>query len=109
MSDNTPAKFITVWTWHYDESALYILCKVNANSNKLLEKFEPHSFFRLQYQLFTMTTFFEIIVYRQELSFSWSPFCRKHYGVPTCFSVIRLVWNKLPAVASSLYLIGHRT
>ena len=48
MSDNTPAKFITVWPWHHDERALYILSKVNDNSNKLLEKFEPHSSFRFQ-------------------------------------------------------------
>ena len=60
MSDNTPAKFITVWPWHHDEPALYILCKVNADSNKLFENFEPHSSFRFQYQLLTMTTFFEV-------------------------------------------------
>ena len=57
MSDNTPAKFITVWPWHHDERALYILSKVNVNSNKLLEKFEPHSSFPFQYRLLTMTTF----------------------------------------------------
>ena len=63
MGDNTLAKFITVWPWQHDELALYILCKVNANSNKLLEKFEPHSSFRFQYRLLTMTTFFEIAVF----------------------------------------------
>ena len=51
-----------VWHWHHDEPALYILCKVNANSNKLLEKFEPHSSFWFQYRLLTMTTLFEIAV-----------------------------------------------
>ena len=51
-----------VWPWHHDEPALYILCKVNANSNKLLEKFEPYSSFRFQYRLLTTTTFFEIAV-----------------------------------------------
>ena len=45
MNDNTPAKFITVRLWHHDEPALYILSRVNANSNELLEKFEPHSSF----------------------------------------------------------------
>ena len=25
MSDNAPAKFVTVWPWHYDEPALYIM------------------------------------------------------------------------------------
>ena len=25
MSDNRPAKVFTVWPWHYDEPALYIL------------------------------------------------------------------------------------
>ena len=63
MSDNLPAKFIAVWPWHHDEPALYILCKVNDNSNKLLEKFEPCSSFRFQYRLLTMTTFSEIAVY----------------------------------------------
>ena len=62
MSDNAPVKFITVWPWHHDEPALYILCKVNSNSNKLLEKFESHSSFGFQYRLLTMTTFFEIAV-----------------------------------------------
>ena len=64
MNDNTPAKFVTVWPWHHDEPALYMLRKVNANSNKLLEKFEPHSSFRFQYRLLTMTTFFKIVVFR---------------------------------------------
>ena len=35
-----------------------ILCKVDANSNKLLELLEPHSSFRFQHRLLTMTTFF---------------------------------------------------
>ena len=25
MSDNAPAKVVTVWPWHYDEPALYIM------------------------------------------------------------------------------------
>ena len=33
------------------------------NSNKSLGLVEPHSSFRFQYRLFTMTTFFEIAVY----------------------------------------------
>ena len=40
-----------------------ILCKVNANSNILLELLEPHSSFRFQYRLLTMTAFLEIAVY----------------------------------------------
>ena len=40
-----------------------IFCKVNANSDKLLEFLGPHSSFRFQYRLLTMTTFFEIAVY----------------------------------------------
>ena len=54
MNDNTTAKFITVWLWHHDEPALYILCKINANSNKLHEKFELHSSFQFQSQLLTI-------------------------------------------------------
>ena len=60
LSDNASAKLITLWPW---QPALYILCKVNANSNNLLEKFEPHSSFRFQYRLETMTTFFKIAVF----------------------------------------------
>ena len=56
MSDDAPAKVVTVWPWHYDEPALYLLCKVNANSNKLFWLLEPHSSFWFQYRL-TMTTF----------------------------------------------------
>ena len=40
-----------------------IFCKVDANSNKLSVLLEPHSSFRFEYQLLTMTTFFEIVVY----------------------------------------------
>ena len=40
-----------------------ILCKFNANSNKLLELFEPHSSFQFHYRLLTMIIFFEIVVY----------------------------------------------
>ena len=66
MCDNTPAKFITVRPWHHDEPELLILCRVNANSNRLLEKFEPHSSFRFQYRLLTMTIVFEIAVYTDQ-------------------------------------------
>ena len=45
MSDNAPAKVVTVWPWHYDEPALYIFCKVDDNSNKLLVLLEPNSSF----------------------------------------------------------------
>ena len=44
MSDNAPAKFdkfVTVWPWYFGESALYIFCKVNANSNILMVVLEP--------------------------------------------------------------------
>ena len=47
MNDNMSPKLITVWLWYHDEPALNILCKVNAKSNKLLEKFEPHGSFRV--------------------------------------------------------------
>ena len=40
-----------------------ILCKVNANSNKLFLLFERHNSFRFQYRLLTMITFCEIVVY----------------------------------------------
>ena len=44
-----------------------ILCKVNANSNKSFLPFEPHSSFRFQYRLLTMTTFFVIVVCTENL------------------------------------------
>ena len=62
MSNITPVKIVSVWPWHHDEPALSILCKVIANSNRLLEKFDPHSSFRFQYRLLTITTSFEIAV-----------------------------------------------
>ena len=39
-----------------------ILCKVNADGNKLLVLLETHSSFRFQYGLLTMITFSEIAV-----------------------------------------------
>ena len=41
-----------------------LFCKVNAKSNKLFVLLEPHSSFRFQYGLSTMTTCFEIAVYK---------------------------------------------
>ena len=58
-----PVKFVTVWPWHYDEPALYIMQSQCYNSSELLELIEPHSSFRFQYRLLTMTTYFEIAVY----------------------------------------------
>ena len=40
-----------------------ILCRVSAYSNKLCVLLEPHSSFRFQYRLLSMTAFFEIAVY----------------------------------------------
>ena len=37
----------------------YIFCKVNANGDKMFVLLEPHSFFRFQYRLLTMTSFSE--------------------------------------------------
>ena len=61
MSDNMPAKFITVWPWHHDESALYLF---SANSNKLHEKFGTPQFLLVPVltTVLTMTIFFEIAV-----------------------------------------------
>ena len=39
-----------------------------AYSSKLCVLLEPHSSFQFQYQLLTMTTFFEIAVYRWSIS-----------------------------------------
>ena len=49
MSDNTPAKVVVVWLCHYMMSLHSMLCKVNANSNKLFLLLEAHSSFRFQY------------------------------------------------------------
>ena len=55
MSDNAPAKVVTVQPGHYDEPVLYtILYKVNANSKKLFVLLELHSSFWLQYRLMTV-------------------------------------------------------
>ena len=49
---------LTVLPWQYMMNQHYIFCKIDANSNKLFVLLEPHSSFRFQYRLLTMTTFF---------------------------------------------------
>ena len=66
MSD-VPAKDVTLLPWQYLMNLHSIFCKIDANSNKLSVLLEPHSSFRLQYRLLTMTTFFEIAVYLKVL------------------------------------------
>ena len=61
MNDNTPAKFITVWLWHHDEPAQYILCKVNLIVINYLRNVNPTV--PVSTIDMTMTTFFEIAVY----------------------------------------------
>ena len=63
MSDNVPAKVVTVLLWQYIMNLHSIFSKTDANSSKLFVLLEPHNSFRLQYRLLTMTTFFEIAVY----------------------------------------------
>ena len=57
-----PAKVVTVFPWQYMMNLHSLFCKIDANSNKLFVLLEPHSSFRFQYRLLTMTTFFEIAV-----------------------------------------------
>ena len=63
LSDNAPAKVVILYGHGIMVNLHPILCKVNASSNKLFILLEPHSSFRSQYRLLTMTTFFEIAVY----------------------------------------------
>ena len=63
ISDNMPTNVVVVLPWKYMMNLHSILFKVNADSNELLELLEPHSSFRFQYRLLTMTTFSEIAVY----------------------------------------------
>ena len=58
-----PAKDVTVLPWQYMMNLHTIFCKIDANSNKLFVLLEPHSSFRFQYRLWTMTSSFEIAVY----------------------------------------------
>ena len=58
-----PAKVVSVLPWKHMMKMHSIFCKIDANSNKLFVLLEPHSSFRFQYRLLTMTTFFEIAVY----------------------------------------------
>ena len=62
--ENALTKFVTVWLWHdmMNLHSYITVCKVNANSNKLLELLEPHSSFWFKYRLLTMTSFFELTV-----------------------------------------------
>ena len=63
MSDNAPVEVVTVLPWHYMMNLRCIFCKVDAKSNKLSVLLEPHSSFRFQYRLLTVTAFFEIAVW----------------------------------------------
>ena len=71
MSDNAPAKCVTVLPWLYMMNLHSIFCKVDANSNKLFVLLEPHSSFRFQYRLLAITTSFEIAVF--EVSHAFRP------------------------------------
>ena len=63
MSNNAPVNVVTVMYGRGIMMNLHsILCKVDANSNKLFVLLEPHSSFRFQYRLLTMTTFSELAV-----------------------------------------------
>ena len=58
-----PATVVTVSPWQYTMNLHSIFCKIDANGNKSSVLLEPHSSFRFQYRLLTMTTLFEIAVY----------------------------------------------
>ena len=63
MTDNAQAKVVTVWPWHYDEPALFIMqsqCKPVINHLSCLNPTVP---FGSSIGLLTMTTFFETAVY----------------------------------------------
>ena len=60
MSDN--AKAVVAWPWNYGDLHS-IFCKFSANSNRLFVLLEPHSSFRFQFQLLTVSTCLEIAVY----------------------------------------------
>ena len=66
MSDNLPAKVVTVLPWQYMMNRHSIFCKIDANSNELFVILEPHSSFRFQYRQLTMTTFCQTAVNRAE-------------------------------------------
>ena len=63
-TNNSPSQnyTVTVLLWHYMMNLHSIFCKVDVNSNKLFVLLEPHSSFRFQYRLLTMT-FFETAVH----------------------------------------------
>ena len=63
-SDNAPAKIrLLQYGCGIMVNLRSIFCKINAKSHRLFVLLEPHSSFRFQYRLLTMTTFFEIAVY----------------------------------------------
>ena len=84
---------VTVWRWYYDEPALYIICKVNANSDKLLEMLEPHSSFRFQYRLLTMATFYERAVYFVQVKSLSSQGC--HSMIKAQFQIVKCFFFRL--------------
>ena len=62
-----PAKVVTVLPWQYTMNLHSIFCKFDANSNNLSVLREPHSSFRFQYRLLTMTTLLGIAVYHLQV------------------------------------------
>ena len=76
----------------------YIYCKVNSNGDKIFVLLEPHSSFRFQYRLLTMTTFFEIAVNIYICKIEKVPYIisnhdGKHLYISReiCYIIIRLV------------------
>ena len=67
MSDNAPAKAVSVSPWHYDEPCTLCYAKsMQIVLNKQFVLLEPHSSFRFQCRLLIMTTFFEKAVFAQK-------------------------------------------
>ena len=94
MSDSVPVKVVTVLPWqHYMMNLHSIFCKIDANSNKLFVLLEPHSSFRFQYRLLTMTTFYEVAVYARFVPSRSIHYAIRHYwniSRTLIFSLLRL-------------------
>ena len=58
MTDNVPVKVVTVLPWQCMMNLHSIFCKIDADSIKLFVLPGPHSSFRFQYRLLTMTQYF---------------------------------------------------
>ena len=85
----------------------YIFCKVNADGNKIFTLLETHNFFRFQYRLLSMTTFFEIAVYTHN-KHTYRTHAHTHLSKDTLRSIAFCYQDVLPTPPSNPFKTKNR-